>query len=469
MSSEIQIEQEWRRAIKDASIEARVLLKSVAAGHATSFADQFYAALLADPQSSAFISHSAVEERLHASFERWVRLLLADFDPSSIPEAIETQKHIGEVHARVNIRIELVLRASRVMKRAILNKLIETEPYSYTIRREASLLALEIIDFALEVMSSEYTVASESAARADQAYRSYAATVNMSFEREAQRSALFDWSNRLLQEVMMATGELSLARISQSSFGLWVRHKAHALFPKQSAMHEILNLMRTIDGDCLSEVESAQREGDELTLKRAMREVVRYTEQIRLALDLLFDEAIRVESGRDALTQLLSRRFLPSVLSREISLARETNIGFAVLLLDVDHFKSINDRYGHDVGDRVLQRIANQLTQSARSGDFVFRYGGEEFLIVCVELSAAAARSAAERFRREIEGLSIELEGQAPLKITASVGVAVYDGHPDYERLIKHADEALYEAKERGRNLVVVHQLSAPAPASSAG
>src|SRR5690554_1654770 len=97
----------------------------------------------------------------------------------------------------------------------------------------------------------------------------------------------------------------------------------------------------------------------------------------------------------------------------------EQGLPFALFLVDIDHFKSINDRYGHDVGDRALQRVADQLTLSARSGDFIFRYGGEEFLIVCVELTAKGALSAAERFRREIESLSIELKDHAPLKVTA--------------------------------------------------
>lgn len=469
MSSPSPIERDWRAALERTSTEARDLLARTAGERARSFADRFYEVLLADPQSSTFVTHRAVEERLHASFERWVRSLLSDLDPASIPELIQTQRHIGDVHSRVNIRIELVLRASRVMKRSVFMALIEAETSSYAVRREAGLLALELVDLALEVMSSQYTVANEEATRADQAYRSYAATVNMSLERESQRSALFDWSNHLLQEVMIGSGDTPLARIAQSSFGLWIRHKAHALFPKHSEMLEIIRLIDALDEACLPAVERAQSSGDPAELKRAMREVVARADQIRLALDSLFDEVIRVESGRDALTQLLSRRFLPSVLSREITLARESRVPFAVLLIDVDHFKSINDRFGHDAGDRVLQRIASQLTQSARSGDFVFRYGGEEFLVVCVELTAAAARSAAERFRREIEALTIELAEQPPIKITASIGVAAYDGHPDYERLIRHADEALYEAKEGGRNRVVLHQKTAPTLESSAG
>lgn len=458
------IERDWLKIIEDHSPEARQLLARVAKKNAPSFADRFYAVLLSDPRSSAFITHQAVEERLHASFEQWIEELLTAFDEEKIPSLVKTQKHVGSIHARVNIRIELVLRASRVMKRAVFFALIDTKTESVdcAIRREAALLAMEIIDLAIEVMSGQYTLASEEATRADQAYRSYAATVNMSLERESQRSALFNWSNRLLQDVMIGGEKEPLARLAQSSFGLWIRHKAHALFPTQTELNEILQLIDTVDRQCLPAVEEAQKSGDAATLRARMQAIVSHTEQLRVALDSLFDEVIRVESGRDALTQLLSRRFLPSVLSREIALARETGLPFALFLVDIDHFKSINDRYGHDVGDRALQRVADQLTLSARSGDFIFRYGGEEFLIVCVELTAKGALSAAERFRREIESLSIELKDHAPLKVTASVGVTVYDGHPDYERLIKQADEALYRAKEGGRNQVVLHESHAP-------
>ena len=122
------------------------------------------------------------------------------------------------------------------------------------------------------------------------------------------------------------------------------------------------------------------------------------------------------------------------------------------MLLDIDHFKTINDRYGHDVGDRTLQIVAQTLTRMSGSGDFLFRYGGEEFLIVCAEFDAQRVQLLAERIRREIAGQPIELQEQSPIPITVSIGVATYDGHPDYQRLIHHADQALYHAKATGRN-----------------
>ncbi|RYG94850.1 MAG: GGDEF domain-containing protein, partial [Alphaproteobacteria bacterium] len=115
-------------------------------------------------------------------------------------------------------------------------------------------------------------------------------------------------------------------------------------------------------------------------------------------------------------------------------------------------FKGINDRYGHDAGDRVLERIAQVIAANARSGDFAFRYGGEEFLLVCVEQTESEALQTAETLRRHIGAEVIQLANHGDISVTASVGVAIHDGHPDYQRLINRADEALYRAKNEGRN-----------------
>jgi len=162
-----------------------------------------------------------------------------------------------------------------------------------------------------------------------------------------------------------------------------------------------------------------------------------------------------MEVGRDVLTQLYNRRFLPTILRRELELARNHHNPFAVLMIDVDHFKRVNDSHGHETGDRVLQHIAVLLQGQARASDFVFRYGGEEFLAVINEVSSEQAALVAEKVRARIEGSVLTLSDQLSLSVTVSIGLALHDGHPDYRHLINRADQALYEAKRSGRNRVV--------------
>jgi diguanylate cyclase len=191
-------------------------------------------------------------------------------------------------------------------------------------------------------------------------------------------------------------------------------------------------------------------------LRRLVRSVTVEVDQIRYLKDTLFDHLVDLEAGRDALTQLLNRRFLPSILSREVELSRRANKPFSLLLIDVDHFKDINDQHGHDAGDRVLQHLANVLVNVVRSGDFVFRYGGEEFLIISVEITPEQALQVAEKIRRAVENEAFLLSNGRTLRATISVGVAPHTGHPDYQHLIERADLALYAAKQAGRNRCIV-------------
>jgi len=187
-----------------------------------------------------------------------------------------------------------------------------------------------------------------------------------------------------------------------------------------------------------------------------MKEVEAGLAEIKFLLGGLFDRFIEVESGRDALTRLLNRRYLPSVLTREMALARRLDVPFAVLLLDLDHFKKINDNYGHAGGDMVLQQASDLVTGSVRAGDFVFRYGGEEMLVVLVEIDKVHAQQVAENIRMKFAAEALRVSDSQTAQVTVSIGIAVYSGHPDYETMVKDADGALYEAKEAGRNRCVL-------------
>ncbi|MEI6557525.1 MAG: GGDEF domain-containing protein [Rhodospirillaceae bacterium] len=118
----------------------------------------------------------------------------------------------------------------------------------------------------------------------------------------------------------------------------------------------------------------------------------------------------------------------------------------------MDYFKSINDRYGHAAGDSVLRQFSELLVATVRAGDFVFRYGGEEFLIIVASVDSATVQVVAEKIRAVINRHRFQLLEEAGHVITASLGVAVHDGHPDYGRVVDQADHALLKAKRTGRN-----------------
>ena len=166
---------------------------------------------------------------------------------------------------------------------------------------------------------------------------------------------------------------------------------------------------------------------------------------------------LEVLAHTDPLTQLLNRRALTARLTSELDRARRYQSVLTLLMVDLDHFKDVNDNNGHLVGDDVLREVAGLLQVAIRSVDVVARYGGEEFVIVLPETPLAGAITFAERVRVQIERHPF-CEAEGPLHVTASVGVAVYpgDGVESVEDLFLRADDALYRAKAEGRNRVAV-------------
>jgi two-component system cell cycle response regulator len=159
----------------------------------------------------------------------------------------------------------------------------------------------------------------------------------------------------------------------------------------------------------------------------------------------------------DPLTALLNRRALTERLTREMERALRNESSVALLLIDLDHFKRVNDTHGHLVGDAVLREVAELLISGVRGGDFVGRFGGEEFLVVLPETDDDGAASFAERIRERVEAhLFAGRDGAPPLHMTASIGVATFPAAliESVEDLFARADAALYRAKAEGRNRV---------------
>jgi diguanylate cyclase (GGDEF)-like protein len=158
----------------------------------------------------------------------------------------------------------------------------------------------------------------------------------------------------------------------------------------------------------------------------------------------------------DGLTCIFNRRHFETLARTEWGRFQRYGRPMSLLVLDVDEFKSINDRFGHDAGDLVLKAIADDCSSMRRETDIVARLGGEEFVLLLPETNEAAAEIVAERLREKIEDNSRVFAGDE-MQISVSIGVAgATSGMSNFEAMLKHADEALYEAKRRGRNQVVI-------------
>lgn len=167
----------------------------------------------------------------------------------------------------------------------------------------------------------------------------------------------------------------------------------------------------------------------------------------------LFHE-VRENSLRDSLTGCATRAHAMEVIDAELRRARRSQLPVSIIMFDLDHFKDVNDRYGHLCGDAVLAAVGRRMKQELRGSDLKCRYGGEEFLVLLPETPLHGARRVAENLRREISERSIPWAGEA-LTITASFGIAqALPGEISIQAIVQRADASLYRAKEEGRNCV---------------
>jgi diguanylate cyclase (GGDEF)-like protein len=205
---------------------------------------------------------------------------------------------------------------------------------------------------------------------------------------------------------------------------------------------------------------------------RDAREQLRLGEQARHAANEVLQQQLdeihalqtqlSEQANRDPLTGLYNRRYLDTTLARELARCEREGQHLSLMLIDIDHFKQVNDRYGHPAGDEVLKKLAALLNEQARAADVACRYGGEEFLLVLPNMPQDIARVRAEQWREAFVATTV-LFDTFQIQATLSIGIATYPDHGSSpEELIRSADQALYRAKSEGRNRVILSGAELP-------
>lgn len=445
---------DWQERLGSYSTEIRQQTAELAKQHKSELAAQFYSVMLEHREAKLFLSHDEVKARLSKSMEAWILDLYASSDAGDIRTVIAHQNKIGEVHARISIPVHLVLRGARLLKNHFVKLLHATLPLADA--AAASSYCVTMIDLAMEVMSHAYSASHDRNSRAEENYRMFAVAQNMASEKERQRAALLDWENQVMFDVAMSlTGE-KLPRLGTSEFGLWFRHKGSHGFEGAPETELVFEAITEVDDVLLPLFAQHFRDHGSQHNQQFLRDLREKTRSIAYHMDLLFEQNNELEAGRDVLTRLLNRKYLSVVLNKQINYARSYRTSFAALSIDLDHFKQINDSYGHEAGDVMLQQFALLLLNKSRAGDYLFRIGGEEFLIILVDVNDDGAAHTAEKLRQQIAAETFRLPHDGKIRVTASLGLAMFNGHPDYQQLLRRADDALYEAKRGGRNRVAI-------------
>lgn len=444
-----QLINEWQALLDNTTDSICSCAQQLGEQHAPELAQSFYKHMLEDPAAAQFLSHEQVQERLSGSMQRWIITMFSLTRTNDLQPIIAQQKHIGDVHARINIPVHLVLRGARVLKETVAQLL-----NGHALQQECSSFIAGLVDMAMEVMSQAYSVSNDKNSRAEESYRLFSIAQNSAHEKDRQRAALLEWESHVMFDMAMGMQFSQLNTLSASEFGLWFRHKGAHAFEGANETALISDAIEKIDTVILPTLELVNTNPEQH--QQFLRNLHEQIRGIAYHLETLFSQVNELESGRDVLTHLLNRKFLPVVMSKEINYARQHERSFCVLIIDVDHFKNINDSHGHEAGDTVLQQLASLLSNGCRSGDYVFRLGGEEFLVLLVDITAAKAAKVAEKLRAMVEADEFRLPRGVTLKITVSIGLAQYIGHPDPQKLLNRADDALYQAKNQGRNRVLI-------------
>jgi len=236
-----------------------------------------------------------------------------------------------------------------------------------------------------------------------------------------------------------------------------VLHEICKIFPFKN-LFEYYCIPMSYGGKCIGiiSIHFSSEDVSKGDILRKIRKVYAYIKEATPVIEAKrFAEALKEQSFKDALTGIYNRHFLEATLENLVAqiLRRDTILG--ILMCDLDHFKSINDRYGHEAGDLILKETAKLLANNVRKSDLVVRFGGEEFLILLIDVKKEESLKVAEKLRNIIETYEFKLPSGV-IKTSISIGVSEFpiDSSSIWEA-IKFADVALYKAKESGRNKVV--------------
>lgn len=440
--------QHFKEIYKRCDPEMLAKLHDHVSQHGQEISRKFYDTLISLDEVAQFFTKEEVAQTHINKVSEWILDVFHIRNDKEIEQYILHQLEIGHVHARVHVPLHLMNFANRTLKREISRSIIDAK-LKGNLARDIYTVITMLIDTALAVISESYYDDVIVEQRDKQSLYFNVIGNELAMRCEHIRAELFLWQVNCFKTLSQTDKEIKLTTmISDSEFGLWLIHKAPVYFEAEEMKGIINNL------DQINEHMDAFNTG-QFNKAEVMQALDKNIATISWALTSLKENAISIDGARDPLTKVFNRRYLDIVMHKETSYCLSRNKKYVVLLVDIDDFKNVNDTFGHKAGDIVLSNLALQMRNNIKAGDFIFRYGGEEFLILLTDTGLEQSEVLAQRLLTEVEQMEIS-DLSLDQNITVSIGVACFDGHPDFIKIIEKADAALYEAKLQGKNRYVV-------------
>lgn len=439
--------EQWEHICQNYSSDELLQAFKFIQDHSLILVEEFYKKMLVEKESAEFFSDELIQQRLLNTLNAWLLESFSVGINKRYSEAVKKQHMVGQVHARVGIPSWLIMRGVCEIERKVF-ELVAQNPQHHMITICSYIV--RIMGFSTEIMCRSYEANLEKNNDIKHSYRLFSAMQDVAVQKDKQRGSLLDWENELMFKVFSDNTGFNHLVLSKSEFGLWFIHKAAYAFAGSEQVDVIIGRIHEVD-QLNQQVLVCTEKDKTIQLIQCIREKNR---EIQHLVDQLFQVSEYIESGNDSLTQLLNRRYLNTIISREISFSRKNNAPLSLLAIDADHFKRINDKHGHAAGDLALQFMGEVLVESVKGSDYAFRVGGEEFLLLLVDSDLTRAQEIAETIRKRVQETPIRTIAGNSFNFTVSIGCSLYDGHPDYKRFLDAADSALYAAKNNGRNNV---------------
>lgn len=438
--------EQWKDIITQAPLRQREYVRSVIQDNAVACIDLFVKVILQHESAVEFLRKENLLRKMRKNLYFYIKGVFAA-TPTGIEHLCLLQKRMGSAYARLEIPAHLIAYGFFIVKREITSLFLADK----TAHFDASSVIIYIssmLDFSFKFVMRAYDSRFRKAVESKEVLRMVSLGQDLAFERETQVRTFFAWSTQTLT-LLCENRAQEIQLVEDSDFGLWFTHKGRNMFKGTREFDTIQKEIEKIDND----IATVQNTGE--VPQKFSEKVYRSIRKINFLAENSFHQIEKVESGKDPLTKVLNRRFLDAVLENEISYSLTKEKKFSIILFDIDHFKSINDQYGHLVGDDVLCFVADTLVALLRVNDYIFRYGGEEFLVILTEMTPNEAQKCAERLRSSMEKKSLLLASSETISVTLSGGLTFFDGKTSAKTLINQADQALYKAKRQGRNRIV--------------
>lgn len=415
--------------------------------------NHFYRVLLNNTAAIKFLNHDTVKSRLRLTLAQWLNdMFTFRAQPEDLEIYYQYQLEIGHFHARIDLPMSLVNYGMNLIKTQVM-QVLKTSNLKRDDLADALILATHVLDWSLAVIGESYEHDMVINEKNAQSLKMHISAQNLAFDYERLCTSLSEWMRNLLLQIAQNKYDPSMqSTIRHSNFGLWISHKAHLFLAGRAELTVLVTLIDNIDEE-MRQLAIHIHQKNSAAIDTTLSNLNDHISKTIWVLGNIAKDMIEEENGRDPLTHLFNRRYLETVMRHETAYSLENGILFGALMMDIDFFKRLNDMHGHAGGDCILEQLAEVLTQQVRGGDFVFRLGGEEFLIILADVDQAVIHRVAEKVRSAIANHVFKLD-EKQVSVTVSIGTAIHDRHPDFNRTINLAREALATAKESGKNQV---------------